>query len=366
MQRGLLVIVLALLLTASLAVGTLAAAWPFWSRALAWHGAPDGWPAPLPGPARQLQASAAPAPIAIRVDPALDDAALASRARLLLVADGPETARAYYAPGIDEHSTIDGRGLAAGLLPLLFVALEQQHPGLLDEPVSRYLPEWSRDPRGDITPRLLMWELGGLAGSSRPRWNPFDAHAQLLAGLDFGRAALSVRQTWPAATTHAHSPANAQLLALVAARLTTRTYGDLLEERLWRQLAAGKARAPLDHPRGEIAAHCCVEATAADWLRVALLLAQRGQSGDRSVLPAQALAMIPEQHPVNPGQGLVWRVGRFGGYEVLMLPSPGRLLAAAPGNGRALFWAGEGELSAEQAAGLLLQGNLQHDRTRTN
>lgn len=353
MQRVLLVIVLLLLLAASLAVGTLAAAWPFWSRALAWHGAPDGWPGTLPGPVRDLRPATAPARLDFHVDPGLAADAAASGAQVLLVADGPSTVRAYFAAGYDEHSIVDGRGLAPGLLPLVYAALGTDHPGLLDQPLGQHLAEWSGDPRGAITPRQLMWALGGLAGAPQRPWNIFSPQAQLLSGPDFMRAALAVRQDYPAGTTYTPSPANAQLLALLASRLASRAYADVLESVLWQQAAADGARATLDHPRGEIAAHCCLSASVGDWLRVALLLAQEGRWGPGVLLPASALAQVSRDHPVNPGQGLVWRVERQEHSELLLLESEGRLLAAAPASGRALFWLGEGKLQPGHAARLM-------------
>lgn len=358
MQRVLLVIVLLLLLAASLAVGTLAAAWPFWSRALAWHSAPDGWPGTLPGPVHELRPAAAPARLDFHVDPGLAADVAASGARVLLVADGPSTVRAYFGAGYNEHSIVDGRGLAPGLLPLVYAALGANHPGLLDQPLGQHLAEWSGDPRGAITPRQLMWALGGLAGASPRPLNIFSPQAQLLSGPDFMRAALAVRQDYPAGTTYTPSPANAQLLALLASRLSSRTYADLLESVLWQQAAADGARATLDHPRGEIAAHCCLSASVGDWLRVALLLARKGQWGPGALLPESVLAQVSRDHPVNPGQGLVWRVERQEHSELLLLESEGRLLAAAPASGRALFWLGEGKLQPGQAARLMGLGEI--------
>jgi hypothetical protein len=353
MQRVLLVIVLLTLLAASLAVGSFAAAWPFWSRAQAWRTAPGNWPSPLPGPGRSLQGSSpAQAPV-VGIDAGFADGAGMQGTQVLLVADGPAAVRGWYAPGFDERSEVDGRGLATGLLPLVYAALEPAHPGLLDQPVGQHLREWAADPRGAITPRQLMWELSGLAGGTRRPWNPFDPQAQLLAGPDFMRAALAVRQQFPAGTTPVASPANAQLLALLAGRLSAQPYADVLESALWRRFAADQARAVLDHRRGEIAAHCCITATARDWLGAAMLLAQQGHVGMRTVLPPAPLAAIGVDHPVNPGQGLVWRIERRDGVDFLLLRSTGRLLAAAPVSGKALFWSGEDELPVDVVARLL-------------
>ena len=70
-------------------------------------------------------------------------------------------------------------------------------------------------------------------------------------------------------------------------------------------------------------------------------------------MPATALAQIRRDHPVNPGQGMIWRITRVAGIELLLLQSGGRVLAAVPATGRALLWAGDGELSAGEVADLL-------------
>lgn len=103
-----------------------------------------------------------------------------------------------------------------------------------------------------------------------------------------------------------------------------------------------------------MAAHCCFSAAAEDWLRVAMLLANDGLSGDRRLLPAGFAGEIAMDSPVNPGQGLIWRVVDAGTNDpLLVLESAGRLLAAAPRTGRALFWAGRGSFDAALAAQLL-------------
>ena len=130
-------------------------------------------------------------------------------------------------------------------------------------------------------------------------------------------------------------------------------------------MAAGDALAVLDHRRGEIAAHCCFAAAPGDWLRVAMLLAGDDHSGLRAMLAPGFLAEIARENAVNPGQGLVWRVvegePRDGiPARALVLDTPGRVLAAAPGTGRALFWAGSGTMPD----GLVLQLLLSADSGR--
>ena len=71
MQRTLVLISILGLVAASLAIGALAAHWPFWSRAMAWHTSVDGWPRNLGGPWRELRAAPGVSPLAFQSDPSL-------------------------------------------------------------------------------------------------------------------------------------------------------------------------------------------------------------------------------------------------------------------------------------------------------
>ncbi len=120
-------------------------------------------------------------------------------------------------------------------------------------------------------------------------------------------------------------------------------YARLLEQQLWSQLAAADATALLDHPRGNIAAHCCLRATAADWLRLGLLLAARGRIGARQLLPAGFVDQIAIDSPVHSGYGLGYRLAEDAvAGRVLILETTGRKLVVAPAMRRAVLWIGTG------------------------
>lgn len=369
MQRVLVLITLLGLVFASLALGALASNWPFWSRAVAWQRAGPPWPEPasLRGPWQVFEPGRQAAVLQVSPDPALDELAQSLRTEVLLVGT-PERVRAHFMPGHSAHSPVDGRGLAALLPTLLLGTLGEEWEPLLDTPMERLFVQWREDPRGAITPRQLLWQLGGLpAGPFRPL-NPFSAQAMLRSGPDFRRAALSIEGDYPPGSHFEAAPVNAQLLALVAEQQQQRPYAQLLQERLWGDVAALPARGLLDHRRGMLAAHCCFVAAAEDWLRLGLLVAGHGHTGaggmaaargggagaaDAALLPATYLAELVRQSPVHPGQGLGFEVQHdAAGRVLLILQSAGRLLAALPGRGRALFWSG-GELTGAARQRLL-------------
>lgn len=357
MQRALIVIAMLALVIASIAAGTLAAHWPFWQRAWQWHSAPQGWPAQLDGPTLTLLPATMPMPLAITVDPMLAALSRGSGTSLLLLSAGDGSARAYFAQGASEQTLVDGRELGNALLVLLYGALIQQgHAHLLDEPIGNVIAQWHDDPRGAITPRQLLWQLSGLAGGPYSPLNPFSPMAQLASGPDFQRAALATPLRFPPGSHYMVSPANAQLLALVATRVTGESYAAALQRNLWSRLAAQPATAMLDHRRGEIAAHCCFTASAGDWLRVGLVLANGGRVQDQQILAADFVQQVATSSPVNPGQGLGFQVlAGTAGHRLLQLATTGRRLIVEPDSHRALLWVGTGE-PPDGLGDLLLQG----------
>ena len=360
MQRVLVLISILCLVSAALAIGALAAHWPFWTRAIAWQSA-RGAPDSSQGSWRELRAASTPLPLQLRSDPDLAAVATPVGTQVLLVARGTSV-RSHVAAGFSVRSVIDGRGLAASLLPLLIGVLQQDgRAGLLDEQIGPVIPEWMSDPRGDITVRQLFWQQSGLAGGAFQPLNPFSAQAALASGPDFRRAALAIPQSWPAGSHHEPAPVNSQLLAIVAGELADQPWADLLESRVWSRFAAHPARGMLDHRRGEMAAHCCLEAAAEDWLRVALVLAGAGDAHSPT-LPAEIQADLPRESPIHPGFGLGVRVLQVEGSALLIMQADGRLLAFSPATQEAVFWSGSGRPDDIWLAQLFAQASLTGQR----
>ncbi|MEO6367914.1 MAG: serine hydrolase [Steroidobacteraceae bacterium] len=345
-----------LLVVVALGVGTLASHWPFWNRAWQWQQAENGWPESLPGPTRVLRGGRTALSIDLEADATLTGIAGSASTRLLLQAGANGRGSAAFAAGESVESMVDGRGLAAGLLAPLYGILGRSHPGLLDMPLGAYLSKWRGMPRGAVTPRQLLWQMSGFpAGPFRPL-NPANLRAQLASGPDFERAALHWQPNYPPGSHFEPSPVNAQLLALLAARLDATPYAQLLEQRLWSQFAAGDAVVLLDRPRGDIAAHCCMTAAAADWLRLGLLLASDGRIGARQLLPSGLVAAMTEDSPVHAGFGLGYRLAAdSSGGRILILETTGRQLLISPTARRAVLWVGEGAPPALHRLLALLQ-----------
>jgi len=343
MQRMLVIVAVVILVTASLGVGSLAAHWPFWQRAWQWHASSTGWPDSMEGVTRVLHGGSHALALQMQSDADLAAIATGTSTQALLRAHADGRVDAWFATGVDEQSQVDWRGLAPVVLAPLYAQLVGDHPDLLDKPVGSTLSAWSEDRRGAITPRQLFWQLSGMPAGDFEPLNPFNIRAQLAAGPDFARAALRWQPVWPPGSHFEQSPVNAQLLALLAARLEGAPFAAVLEQRLWSRMAAGDATVMLDHRRGDMAAHCCVRASIGDWLRLALVLAADGRVGGEELWAPGTLARMVTESPVHEGYGLGFQIpGSEPGRALLVAGSTGRQLLIAPLTSTVVLWVGDG------------------------
>lgn len=354
MQRLLVTLTVTVLVAASLGIGTLAANWPFWRRAWQWHsaaqGVGEGWPSALPGPREPLRAGNAARPLQFVADEALASVAMEADTTLLLRASADGAAAGWFASGASADTVVDGRGLSGMALVPLYGVLAANHSGLLDAPIGRWIDAWREDRRGPITLRQLFWQLSGLPAGRAHVLNPFGVSSELASGPDFTRAVLRWRAAWPPGTHFEESPVNAQLLALVASKLEGESYAGLLQRHLWSRIAQADASVLLDHRRGVAAAHCCLEASAADWVRLGLLLAADGAHGDEALWQPGFLKEVATASPVHAGYGLGFELlSTADGDNLLMVGSAGRRLLIAPASRSVLFWVGAGEPPARLA-----------------
>jgi hypothetical protein len=342
MRRLLIAIALIVLLAISLATGLLAADWPFWQRALRWE--QESWPSVLPGARLDIPGMGRAAHSFERgdADPGGHEAPLLATidalpmADALLVLRGNRLLREQYRAGIDSTTLLASRELASVLPSLLYgIALGEGSIDGLDSPVARLLPEWGADPRGNMTARQLLWNLSGLEAPPFVPWNPLHRRARLASGPDFARAALAFQAGFPAGSHFEPSPANPQLLGLLLERAIGGPLQHYLQERLWKAVGAGPARAMLDRSAGRIALHCCFDAAARDWLRLGALLANNGEIEHmgirRRILPGGWVEEMSTASPVHPGFGLGLEVVRTSdGAPLLHLAGTGRSIWVLP------------------------------------
>lgn len=218
-----------------------------------------------------------------------------SASRALLVWHGGALQLELYAPDVQPGHLLEATGLVPAIMALLTgqVLRDGALPGL-DTGISTWLPEWAGDDRGRITVRQL---LEGTSGIARPSTEP--------AG-DAIAWTLSAKLDAEPGTRFAPNLFEAQVLGLVLSRATGVPAADLLSDRLWRPMGARPGLLTAGGADGAAYFHCCVKATARDWLRPGLLLLEGGVVGGVQLVPTPWLDQM--ERPTVFARHDGWRV----------------------------------------------------------
>lgn len=169
-------------------------------------------------------------------------------------------------------------GLLAG------VALDEGNIHSLDDPVSRYIPSYTKGMQADVTLRHLLTMSGGMA------WD--EAYASLFSvtthgyyGNDLYDLVTGLEVVDRPGVQYSYRSGETQLLAFVIEAATGQTLSDYAEEKLWRPMQAERdAYWLLDKKDGDEKAFCCFHTTARDVARFGNLLLHRGNWRGRQLV----------------------------------------------------------------------------------
>jgi CubicO group peptidase (beta-lactamase class C family) len=173
----------------------------------------------------------------------------------------------------------------------------------VDDPLSAHIPEWANDARGKITLRQVLQMSSGLdrlssaGGMASPasRWSMGEGLMTTLLDMKLGTA--------PGSQFVYQNPSS-QLACLVLERATGQPYTQFMSQALWQPMGAGEALSWVDKPGGAARCYAHLMARPIDWLRVGLLLKDRGKIGGKQVVAANWVDEMTKPAPANPSYGL--------------------------------------------------------------
>ena len=189
---------------------------------------------------------------------------------------------------------------------LIGIAIREGHIESVDEPLSRYLPEWADDERAAITIRHALHMNSGLEPMSFPT-NPFSKHVQRQIGTSLGDTALSFSLRNPPGTVFDYNGVNPTLLVMVIERATGRRYADYLSENIWEPLGNREAAVWLDQEGGLARGATSLYAVPMDWLRIGELVLNQGVLNGEQIVTSDWIQQMTSPSPTNPLYGfLIW------------------------------------------------------------
>ena len=210
------------------------------------------------------------------------------------------------------------------------IALDEGKIHSLDDPMSRYLPAYTRGRQADVTLRHLLTMSGGMA------WD--EAYASLFSvtthgyyGDDLYDLVTQLDVTEAPGVQFSYRSGETQLLAFALEAATGQTLSKYAEEKLWKPMQAERdAYWLLDKAGGDEKAFCCFHTTARDAARFGRLLLRHGNWDGRQLVSTSYMDEL-----MRPASYLKDQWGRdslsYYGLQTWLFPYRGEVLPCMRG-----------------------------------
>ncbi len=216
-----------------------------------------------------------------------------------------------------ENSKSSSFSMAKSIVSLLIgIAIDEGLIGSVDDPVSKYIPEFDNK-KYNITIRDLLTMGSGLKWNES-YFNPFSVTTKAYYGINVNKLALYAKSIKPPAEDFEYITANTQLLSIIIKKATNKPISEYTSEKLWKPLGAkNNATWSLDQENGDEKAFCCFNSNARDFARIGQLVLNKGMWNGKRIVSKSYLkeALTPstflvdnENKPVG-FYGYQWWIG---------------------------------------------------------
>lgn len=155
----------------------------------------------------------------------------------------------------------------------------------LDDPVKKYLPEFSGNGKDQITIRHLLMMASGLDWTESGT-NPLSENAESYYGTDLWGLINRQKVITKPGKEFVYQSGNSQILGFILEKATGKDLSQYASEKLWQPIGAeSDAFWSLDKENGVEKSFCCLYSTTRDFARIGLLLAQKGKWKGKQIIP---------------------------------------------------------------------------------
>ncbi len=205
---------------------------------------------------------------------------------------------------------------------LIGIAIDQGKINSINDPIGKYLPEFSKDDRGMITIKNLLSMSSGLDWDEAYS-SPFSITTKAYYGKNLRKVSTNQQLIETPGVRFRYQSGNTQLLAFIVEAATGETVSKYAEQMLWKPMhATQKALWSEDKKEGDEKAFCCFTSNARDLARFGQLILNKGQWENKQLVsedyileatrPASELLNEEKTAPLN-----------FYGYQFWVLPYQG-------------------------------------------
>jgi len=181
-----------------------------------------------------------------------------------------------YWDGYSENSVSSSFSMAKSFVSLLIgIAIDEGLISSVDDPVSKYIPEF-KEKKYNITIRDLLTMSSGLEWNES-YFNPFSVTTKAYYGKNLNKLVIKAKSIYVPSEKFEYITANPQLLSIILKKVTNKTLSEYASEKLWGPLGARNvATWSLDTKNGDEKAFCCFNSNAQDFAKIGQLVLNKG------------------------------------------------------------------------------------------
>jgi CubicO group peptidase (beta-lactamase class C family) len=168
----------------------------------------------------------------------------------------------------------------------------------VDDPVSRFAPDWAEGRRGRVTVRHLLTMTSGLARMLEPGQSVGFAR-------DKNALVLALEPTSEPGTRWDYSNEGVQLLSPLLEKAAGVPLQDYARDRLFRPTGMNETRLRVDE-KGHAWTYADAETTLRDFARVGELMRNKGRWRGRAIVPEPWVEASTRPGPLNERYGYLW------------------------------------------------------------
>lgn len=231
-----------------------------------------------------------------------------------------------YSDDYNDSSYSNSFSVAKSITSLLLgAAIKEGKIGSVDDPVSKYLPEFAQGEKA----KLKIVHL--LTMSSGSDWdesyaNPLSVTTEIYYGNRANEVAAEVEIVDEPGKKHSYKSGDTQLLGMIIEKVTGKSLSAYASEKLWKPLGAEHpALWSTDKNGGNEKAYCCFNTNARDFARIGQLMLDSGRwKGNEIITPDYFSASIkPCNLPDESGRNC-----NYYGYQWWIFPDTEQIFYA--------------------------------------
>lgn len=206
--------------------------------------------------------------------------------KALIISKGDTLVYEEYWDEHEEHTVSNSFSMSKTIVALLVgIAVDEGKIKSLDDFVGDYLPEFKLGERNCVTIRDLLVMASGLDWEESAI-NPLSDNAESYYGTGLYGQVTRQKLISESGKIFNYQSGNSQLLSFIVEKATNQKIADYAAEKIWSKIGAKhNAYWNLDKEEGNAKAFCCFHAEARDFVRLGLVVLNKGMHEGKQIIP---------------------------------------------------------------------------------